>query len=114
MADFNGLWKVKIREKLLLEATSDISKIVFSSLPHFSSPPPPLPFLSSPYFRFLFASRFFSFLGIEASFDFVFFIFSFSFCVIQEDSKKIFKNFSSRLSPRVCFSIYGGYDPLEI
>lgn len=71
MADFNGLWKVKIREKLLLEATSDISKIVFSSLPHFSSPPP-LPFLSSPYFRFLFASRFFSFLGIEASFDFVF------------------------------------------
>lgn len=46
MADFNGLWKVKIREKLLLEATSDISKIVFSSLPHFSSPPPPLSFLS--------------------------------------------------------------------
>lgn len=44
MADFNGLWKVKIREKLLLEATSDISKIVFSSLPHFSSPPPPSPF----------------------------------------------------------------------
>lgn len=47
MADFNGLWKVKIREKLLLEATSDISKIVFSSLPHFSSPPP------SPFFPLL-------------------------------------------------------------
>lgn len=30
MADFNGLWKVKIREKLLLEATSPISRKLFS------------------------------------------------------------------------------------
>ena len=47
MADFNGLWKVKIREKLLLEATSPISRKLFS--PTFPSASASTSFFFSPF-----------------------------------------------------------------
>ena len=96
MADFNGLWKVKIREKLLLEATSPISRKLFS--PTFPSASASTSFFFSPFLSlfpfplcvsvFLFSSIS-EFLFSSLSFS-LFFFFFFSRHLFSRNSKILY------------------------
>lgn len=109
MADFNGLWKVKIREKLLLEATSPISRKLFSpTLPSASASTSfffspflslfPFPLCVSVFpFSFLFSSISEPVSLLFSSFPFPLFLCDNEFQGIRK-SFTILKNFSFHLS----------------
>lgn len=110
MADFNGLWKVKIREKLLLEATSPISRKLFSpTFPLrlrlyliFLLPFPLLISVSSLRFGFSFLLFSFFFFSISEPVSFLFSSLLFPFLRDNEfqgiRKSFILKNFSSLIS----------------
>lgn len=120
MADFNGLWKVKIREKLLLEATSPISRKLFSPLRLrlyliFLLPFPLLISVSSLRFGFSFLFSFFFDLGASFS-SLLFFPLPCATMNLKEFENPLrsWRIFRSTSLSRRCFSNLWGYNPLKI